>query len=215
MDLLMLNFTGRFSPLFSYLFRCYKTNTRQNTVKNLIFVLSLSFVQSSVAADEKNSEALIVTNKGTITIALFDRKTPKSVANFKAYINEKFYDGTIFHRVIENFMIQGGGFDQNMVRKPTNSPVENEAQPFVPNRRGTIAMARTSDPDSATSQFFINLIDNSFLNKTNANPGYAVFGRVTAGLDIVDTIAAIKTGEKSGFRDVPLDPVIIESIRIK
>jgi peptidyl-prolyl cis-trans isomerase A (cyclophilin A) len=172
-------------------------------------------VQSSVAADEKNSEALIVTNKGTITIALFDRKTPKSVANFKAYINEKFYDGTIFHRVIENFMIQGGGFNQNMVRKPTNSPVENEAQPFVPNSRGTIAMARTSDPDSATSQFFINLIDNSFLNKTNANPGYAVFGRVTAGLDIVDTIAAIKTGEKSGFRDVPLDPVIIESIRIK
>ncbi|MAL94047.1 MAG: cyclophilin [Haliea sp.] len=157
------------------------------------------------------------TTFGDITLSLDAEKAPKTVANFLNYVREGFYDGTIFHRVIDNFMIQGGGFDTDMRQKPTGEPVENEADNGLKNDFGTIAMARTMDPHSATAQFFINVKDNDFLNhsgKTMQGWGYAVFGKVTAGEDVLNKIRALPTTSRNGHQDVPVDPVIIESVEI-
>jgi cyclophilin family peptidyl-prolyl cis-trans isomerase len=155
----------------------------------------------------------IRTNHGTIRVELEEEKAPRSTANFLAYVDEGFYDGTIFHRVIPGFMIQGGGMTADLERKPTREPVENEAANGLENLRGTLAMARTADPDSATSQFFVNLKDNAFLNHGVRDEGYAVFARVAEGMDVVDAIAAVETGSDGYHQDVPVEAVVIESIR--
>jgi len=171
------------------------------------------------AAKESNVVVVIETSLGTITAELYPDKAPASVANFLAYADEKFYDGTIFHRVMKDFMIQGGGFTTQMKQKPTKAPIKNEADNGLANDRGTLAMARTMVVDSATSQFFINHgANNGFLNhtaKTDRGYGYAVFGKVIAGMDVVDKIAAVETGSVGPFQNVPLTPVEIKSIRRK
>lgn len=152
------------------------------------------------------------TTYGTITLELDADKAPKTVENFTQYVKDGFFDGTLFHRVIPNFMIQGGGFETGMMQKTTLDAIENEADNGLGNDRGTIAMARTSDPHSATAQFFINLKDNDFLNHSGKNMqgwGYCVFGRVTEGMDVVDKIAAVSTGQHGPHGDVPVDDVII------
>ena len=156
------------------------------------------------------------TSKGTMSVELWADKAPKTVENFLAYVDKNFFDGTIFHRVIPGFMIQGGGFTLDMQQKPTLPAVENEAAADVKNDRGTLAMARTGDPHSATAQFFINHADNAFLNfqaPTQQGFGYCVFGKVTAGDDVLDAIAAVDTGSHGHFDDVPTEAVIIQSIR--
>lgn len=161
----------------------------------------------------KSKLVTLQTNHGAITIELDFVHAPKTAENFLAYAKSGFYDGTIFHRVINGFMIQGGGFDADMQQKPTRATVENEASKELPNSRGTIAMARTSDPHSATAQFFINVADNKFLNhtaKTNDGWGYCVFGKVTEGMDVVDKIKAVSTTSRSGHQDVPAETVVIE-----
>lgn len=153
------------------------------------------------------------TTHGDIVIELYEDKAPETVKNFLNYVNDGFYDGTIFHRVISNFMIQGGGFLPGMIQKHTEDPVKNEADNGLANDRGTIAMARTPDPHSATAQFFINHKDNNFLNysaPTAQGWGYCVFGKVTDGMDTVDKIAGVSTGNKSGHADVPAEDVIIK-----
>ena len=165
-----------------------------------------------------NPVVVITTNKGVIELELYPEKAPLTVANFLAYVDDKAYDGTIFHRVIKGFMIQGGGFKADMSRKPTKAPVKNEADNDVKNDRGTIAMARTGVVDSATNQFFINHKNNDMLNhrnKTQAGWGYCAFGKVTKGMDVVDAIAAVRTGNKDGYGDVPVETVTIQSIRRK
>jgi len=153
----------------------------------------------------------ISTNHGDIVIELFEETAPVSCENFRQYVNDGFFDGTIFHRVIPNFMIQGGGFTPDMSQKETRDPIKNEADNGEKNMRGTLAMARTQVVDSATAQFFINLRDNNFLDHGGRDFGYAVFGKVTTGMDIVDAIAAVPTGNNAGHSDVPVDAVIIES----
>ena len=158
-----------------------------------------------------------ITNHGTIDIELDFDKAPITAKNFQQYAEDGFYNGTIFHRVIPGFMIQGGGMASGMKEKQTRAPIANEADNGLKNARGTLAMARTSDPHSASAQFFINLVDNHFLNhtsKTNAGWGYAVFGKVVAGMDIVDKIATVKTGRSGMHRDVPLEDVVIEKTEI-
>ena len=158
-----------------------------------------------------------ITNHGNIDIELDFDKAPATAANFEQYAKDGFYNGTIFHRVIPGFMIQGGGMESGMKEKDTREPIANEADNGLKNARGTIAMARTSDPHSASAQFFINLVDNHFLNhtsKTTAGWGYAVFGKVVAGLDVIDKIAAVKTGRNGMHRDVPTEDVIIEKTEI-
>jgi cyclophilin family peptidyl-prolyl cis-trans isomerase len=180
-------------------------------------VAVFSFATAAVAAD-KNPIVVIQTSKGTIKVELDKQKAPISVDNFVAYANEKFYDGTIFHRVIPTFMIQGGGFDKDMKQKSTKPPIKNEAGNGLQNKRGTIAMARTGVVDSATAQFFINVKDNDFLNHRDDSQqgyGYAVFGKVIEGMDVVDKIKDVKTGNKGGFQDVPVETVIIESVRVQ
>jgi len=154
------------------------------------------------------------TSMGDIVIELDEEKAPVTVSNFLKYAEEGFYDGTIFHRVINNFMIQGGGFAADMLRKPPHSPIVNEASNGLKNNRGTIAMARTNNPNSATSQFFINQADNNHLNFVEGrNPGYAVFGKVIEGLDVVDKIANAKTTTLNGMENVPVEPVVIKSAK--
>lgn len=155
----------------------------------------------------------LTTNHGTITLKLDAEKAPKTVENFLSYVRAGHYDNTIFHRVIGNFMIQGGGFTPGMDQKPTNAPVENEGANGLKNKRGSIAMARTNDPHSATAQFFINTVDNDFLDfkaPTGSAWGYCVFGEVVEGLDVVDAIRKVKTGNKGFHQDVPVEDVIIE-----
>jgi len=157
------------------------------------------------------------TNFGTIILELFPDKSPNTVANFLTYARERFYDGTIFHRVIDKFVIQGGGFGPGMTQKPTRGTIENEAKNGLRNTRGTIAMARASDPHSASSQFFINVVDNDFLNYTAPTPagfGYCVFGQVVEGMHVVDQIKGIPTGSKLGFKDVPLSDALIEKVSV-
>ena len=155
---------------------------------------------------------IIKTSKGDIKLELDAAAAPETVKNFLSYVEEGFYNGTIFHRVIPGFMIQGGGFDTDFNQKPTHAPIKNEAANQLPNKRGTIAMARTMAVDSATCQFFINLVDNDFLNFRAPNPqgyGYCVFGKVVEGMDVVDKIAKVKTSSRGFHQDVPVDPVII------
>lgn len=157
------------------------------------------------------------TNFGTIVLELNPDKAPKTVANFLAYAKDGFYDGTLFHRVIDKFVIQGGGFGPGMTQKMTRPPIENEANNGLRNARGTLAMARATDPHSATSQFFVNIVDNDFLNYTAPTPagwGYCVFGKIIDGMHIVDQIKGVATSTKLGHKDVPLSDVIIEKIQI-
>lgn len=156
----------------------------------------------------------IKTNHGDISVELFDEKAPITCENFRQYIRDGHFDQTIFHRVIPNFMIQGGGMDENMNSKPTRDPIKNEADNGESNARGTLAMARTGVVDSATSQFFINLKNNDFLNHGTRDFGYAVFGRVTDGMDVVDAIAAVPTGNRGGHQDVPTETVTILEVTI-
>ena len=154
------------------------------------------------------------TNQGAITIELDADKAPKTVENFLAYAKKGHYDGTIFHRVKPRFMIQGGGMDAQMHERPTRPPIKNEASNGLSNRRGTLAMARMNDPDSATAQFFINVVDNAFLDYRPGSAGYAVFGEVTQGMDVVDRIVAVPTTSKGPHENVPLTPVVIKSARV-
>jgi cyclophilin family peptidyl-prolyl cis-trans isomerase len=154
------------------------------------------------------------TTKGAIVIEVNETAAPVTVANFLQYVNDGFYDGTIFHRVIPDFMIQGGGFTPDMKQKPTRPPIVNEAKNGLKNKRGTLAMARTNDPNSATAQFFINHVDNAYLDYSARNPGYTVFGEVVEGMEVVDAIAKVKTGIKDMQKDVPVEPVIIKSAKV-
>jgi len=170
------------------------------------------------AAQGENPVVVIETSMGGITVELFPDRAPKSVENFLAYVSQGFYDGTIFHRVISNFMIQGGGFTADMQKKDTRAPIENEADNGLKNRRGTLAMARTPEIHSATGQFFINVKDNAFLDykgPSAADFGYAVFGQVTEGLDVVDKIKSVKTGGAGPYQDVPVEAVVIKTIRVQ
>ena len=163
-----------------------------------------------------NPQVVFETSKGKIVLELYADKAPLTVKNFLAYVDAKFYDGTIFHRVIPNFMIQGGGFTADMDQKPTNDPIQNEADNGLKNQLGTIAMARTPDPHSATGQFFINSASNDFLNfksKSTQGWGYAVFGKVVEGIEVVDAISAVKTETQGMYQDVPAEPVVINSAR--
>ena len=160
---------------------------------------------------------LMTTTVGPMTLELDADKAPKTVENFLSYVSSGFYDGTIFHRVINNFMVQGGGFTADMEQKATQAPIENEANNGLKNAQGTIAMARTQDPHSATAQFFINVQDNDFLNHTGENMqgwGYAVFGKVTEGEDVLDKIRCVQTCSQAGHQDVPVEPIIIDSVTI-
>lgn len=189
-------------------------------------ILALTGLMPATAFTQDNTQEIkgtgmvtvtMETNKGVITLELDGDKAPDSVANFVAYAGAGHYDGTVFHRVIPGFMIQGGGFDTDMKQKSTNAPVKNEASNGLKNVDGSIAMARTNDPHSATAQFFINVKDNSFLDHTSPDPrgwGYAVFGKVTDGMDTVRAIEAVPTGNKSGHQDVPLEQVVIEKVTV-
>ncbi len=190
-------------------------------MKKIILLLSAGLVlQNSYAAEKlscANPVAEINTNMGIIDVELNPKKAPITVKNFETYVNSGFYNGKIFHRVIDGFMIQGGGFDKNMVEAKTNVPIKNEATNGLANDKYTIAMARTSVVDSATAQFFINTNNNSFLNHTSNSPqgyGYAVFGRVIKGSDVVDKISKTKTGIVNGYQDVPLTNVVINNIKM-
>ena len=165
----------------------------------------------------KASTVTLHTTFGEITIELNHEKAPKTAANFAQYAEEGFYDNTVFHRVISNFMIQGGGMTEDMQQKSTRAPIENEADNGLGNVIGSVAMARTSDPHSASAQFFINVQDNSFLNhrdKSLQGWGYCVFGKVTEGMDVVNKIKAVDTGSKAGHQDVPVEPVLIEKASV-
>lgn len=166
-----------------------------------------------------STTVVVETDQGNIEIELEDEKAPKSVANFLQYVDDKHYEGTIFHRVIPGFMAQGGGYDTKYDKKPVRDPVENEADNGLKNLRGTVAMARTSEPNSATAQFFINVKDNGFLDHTGKNStgwGYAVFGKVTSGMDVVDKIVSVPTGPKGPFaKDAPVENITIKSVTRK
>ena len=167
----------------------------------------------SVANAQSAPKVKLATSMGDIVVQLDPAKAPKTVENFLQYVADKHYDGTVFHRVINNFMIQGGGFTADMQQKPTLAPIENEAANGLKNDAYTIAMARTNDPHSATAQFFINVVDNAFLNHTSPTPqgwGYAVFGKVVQGQDVVDAIRKVRTTRKGFHDDVPFDPVVID-----
>ncbi|MFT5807191.1 MAG: cyclophilin family peptidyl-prolyl cis-trans isomerase [Moritella dasanensis] len=182
--------------------------------KSLLILCSTFMFNIAFAAETK---ALIKTNLGDITVELYPEKAPVSVANFINYVESDFYSGIIFHRVIPGFMAQTGGFKANMDKQTAGKPVINEASNGLSNERGTLALARTNNPNSATSQFFINLKDNNFLNRSGSQPsqaGYAVFGRVIQGMDVVDKMAKQPTGKKQYYSDVPLTDIVIESVNI-
>ncbi len=155
------------------------------------------------------------TTKGTFTVQLFDKQAPITVENFLQYAKDGYFEGTVFHRVIPGFMVQGGGLTSDMKTKAgQRDPIKNEATNGLKNKRGTLSMARTNDINSATSQFFINLVDNDFLDNRPGNFGYAVFGRIASGMEVIDAIAGVKTGSKSGHQDVPTEPITIESVTV-
>lgn len=181
-----------------------------------IFALLFFFV--SFSSFGSNPVIIMETSMGSVEIELNQEKAPETVKNFLSYVNAKFYDGTIFHRVINGFMIQGGGYEEGMKEKKTKAPIKNEAGNGLTNDIGTIAMARTSDPHSATAQFFINVSNNTSLNHTSPTPsgyGYAVFGKVINGMHVINRIKTVKTGYLSGHSDVPMDTVIIKSVKLK
>ena len=195
-------------------------NFRGNTMKTpfiptLLALLMFVILLAPVSAGD-NPKVVLDTSKGKIVLELYPFKAPDTVKNFLYYVDTEFYDGTIFHRVMPDFMIQGGGFTSDMKRKTTLAPIKNEADTGFKNDRGTIAMARTQDPHSATAQFFINTADNDALNhkmKRGQAWGYTAFGKVIEGMDTVDAISAVKTTTKGPFQDVPAEPVVIKSIR--
>lgn len=174
--------------------------------------ISVAMMSTTIWAD--NTKIAMNTSEGNIEIELFNDKAPITTKNFERYIKENFYKGTIFHRVIPNFMIQGGGMTIDMKEKPNHAPIKNEAGNRLANKRGTLAMARTNNPDSASSQFFINVVDNDFLNNAPGQAGYAVFGKVTKGMDVVDKISQVPTQYMGGHGDVPEKPVLIQSVKI-
>ena len=183
-------------------------------IKQILLSLSLLLTPMLAAAESTpaNPQVIIKTSEGDITLRLFADKAPVTVENFLAYVDSGFYDGTIFHRVIPNFMIQGGGFLPDMSEKETGEPIVNESKNRVHNTRGTIAMARTNDPDSATSQFFINQRNNLRLDWAPGREGYTVFGEVILGMDIVDFIATAPTGQAGPYNDVPKEPILIKEV---
>lgn len=190
----------------------------QLTILSLIIAVSMVMmvVSGEAGAEEKNPVVLMETSVGNVRIELDQKNAPISVNNFLSYVDDKFYDGTIFHRVINNFMIQGGGFTPDMQQKPTKAQIKNEAGNGLKNKSGTLAMARTMVVDSATAQFFINVVDNDSLDHRGNSPqgyGYAVFGKVVEGMDVVDKIKSVRTGSKMGFGDVPMETVVIKSVR--
>ncbi len=178
-------------------------------LKKLLLSFCCIFMLTTPAFAETNPRVLLSTNMGDIEIELYPQQAPITVTNFLNYVNSGFYNGTIFHRVIPNFMIQGGGFTEDMSQKSTLDAIKNEADNGLTNDRGTVAMARTGIVDSATSQFFINVKDNDFLNHGKRDFGYAVFAKVISGMEVVDKIAGVRTTYRQGARDVPVDPVII------
>jgi len=181
--------------------------------KAIVFLLAFILLAAPVLAKE---QVVIETNYGNIKLELYEEKAPVTVKNFLGYVEKGFYDGTVFHRVIKGFMIQGGGFNIDLKKQETLPPIKNEADNGLKNERGTIAMARTNVVDSATSQFFINLKDNDFLNHTSKTPrgyGYAVFGKVVEGMDVVDRIGASHTRRMGPFQDLPVETVVIKSAR--
>jgi peptidyl-prolyl cis-trans isomerase B (cyclophilin B) len=188
----------------------------------LIPGIVLSFIMvmmawAPVQAERRNTLVKLTTNMGEIVVELNEEKAPISSANFLAYVNDGFYDGTVFHRVIDGFMIQGGGMTEDLGMKKTKDPIQNEADNGLKNEAYTLAMARTQDPNSASSQFFINVKDNDFLNHTEKNLagwGYAVFAKVVEGTDVVDKIKGVPTGKKGFYEDVPKEPVIIEKAEV-
>lgn len=198
----------------NYLRRCSIIKMKSNFFNYISCVLFfLTAATNTMAA----TQVEFVTNKGNFTIELYPEKAPKTVENFLAYVNEGFYEGTIFHRVINNFMIQGGGFERDLFEKPTKAPIKNESNNGLKNEMGTVAMARTSDPDSATAQFFINLKNNKFLDYTSPEPdriGYCVFGKVVSGIDVVKSIGVTPTGYVARFSDVPIQPIKIISVKL-
>ena len=182
----------------------------------LVLLLFAMAAAGASAADGDKPRVALETSKGRIVLELEPDKAPETVQNFLAYVDSGFYDGTVFHRVKPDFMNQGGGFTPDMKQKPTRAPIVNEADNGLSNDLGTVAMARKPDPHSATAQFFINTLDNHYLNHVSKDPrgwGYAVFGRVVEGMDAVDAISAVPTTVKNGMRDVPVEPVIITSAR--
>ena len=182
----------------------------------LLLTSTLSFATEKTMSDTP-TKVKLTTNLGEIIIQLDAEKAPVSSANFLTYVNEGFYNGTIFHRIIPDFMAQGGGFDTSFNQKAVHAPIKNEADNGLKNTRGTLAMARTNDPNSATAQFFINLKDNTFLNHTGKNAsgwGYAVFGEVIEGMDVVDAMAKQPTGNRGGHQDVPKTDIIIEKAEV-
>lgn len=185
-------------------------------VNRLLFLLTAIVMSAGSAFAQTDSEPLpqvrFVTSEGAFTLQLRPDVAPATVSNFLQYVDDGYYSDTVFHRVIPGFMIQGGGFTEDLSQKSTRDPIVNEASPTLPNLRGTIAMARTNEPDSATSQFFINVADNDFLNAGVRGPGYAVFGKVTEGMGVVDRIAGVETTRMRGMADVPVAPVIIQSV---
>ena len=186
--------------------------------RRLVVLAGAAFTLSALAQPPAAPKVSFQTSLGNFTLELYPDKAPKTVENFLQYVKDKHYNGTIFHRVIPNFMIQGGGFDASMKEKSYRAPVPNEANNGLKNDRGTIAMARTSNPDSATAQFFINTVDNAFLNHTAPTPqgwGYAVFGKVISGMDTVDKIRAVATANAGMFQNVPVTPVIINSATLE
>jgi len=187
----------------------------KRSFRSLLFVFAVLLMTTNLQAETMNVK--METSKGTIMLELDAGKAPKTVENFLSYVKDGFYDGTIFHRVIGNFMIQGGGFTPDMQQKETKDAIQNEANNGLGNANGTIAMARTAEAHSATAQFFINVKDNDFLNFTGENPhgwGYAVFGKVTEGMDVVTAIKEVETSNKGHFQDVPVEDVVIEKVTI-
>jgi cyclophilin family peptidyl-prolyl cis-trans isomerase len=184
---------------------------------SVLLLVAASILPQALRAED-NPTAILHTSLGDIHLELFAEEAPKSVENFLGYARSGFYDGTIFHRVISHFMIQGGGFTPDMVKKPTGEPIVNEANNGLSNKRGTVAMARTNHPHSATAQFFINVQDNINLDHTGESNsrawGYAVFGRVTEGMDVVDKIRFVQTTRTGPYSDVPVEPVIIERVAV-
>lgn len=178
-------------------------------------LIAIAATTISISSWAANTLVEMKTNQGNIEIELFNDKAPISAKNFENYAKVNFYNGTIFHRVIPGFMIQGGGMDVKMQEKPTKATIKNESYNGLANKRGTLAMARMNHPDSASSQFFINVVDNDFLNKSAMNAGYAVFGKVTKGMDVVDKIVKVPTANHGMHQNVPVSPVIINSVVIK
>ena len=182
------------------------------------FALALRAQQASPPAQQPDPQVVLRTSAGNIRVELYPAESPQTVANFLAYVDAGFYNGTIFHRVIPNFMIQGGGFDRKMTEKPAHEPVANESRNRLHNERGTLAMAHTEEPDSATAQFYINVRSNLRLDfdYIARKPGYTVFGRVLEGMDVVDGISLVPTHTAGGFDDVPVNPIVIEAVeRVK